>query len=110
MLQIMIASDEVDKLVYHSLPYGVPVKKTTSVKRWLQAPATKQEPEELDGQVRILFRPEVFTDHSRGRILHYSGDWEVHGGSADLKDSRAAFVLALRKVLSPVLHRGTLCR
>eukprot|EP00931_Biecheleriopsis_adriatica_P086193 TRINITY_DN60905_c0_g1_i1.p1 TRINITY_DN60905_c0_g1~~TRINITY_DN60905_c0_g1_i1.p1 ORF type:complete len:542 (-),score=112.58 TRINITY_DN60905_c0_g1_i1:68-1651(-) len=99
MLQIFIRREEVDHMVYNSLPFGVPIP-TDSVHRWL---AGDDPQHDVDGQVRILMRPEVFLDASRGRIFHYAGDWEFHGGSPDMEGSRAAFVQQLRKILQPLL-------
>lgn len=101
MLQIFIHRDEVDDMVYHSLPYGVPID-TPSVKRWLTGEDLTPA---VDGQVRILMRPEVFLDESRGRIFHYCADWEFLGGSPDMQGSRAAFVQEIRKILEPVLSQ-----
>merc|ERR1719240_2148185 len=72
MLQMFIHRSEVDDTVYHSLPYGVPVP-TDSVVQWLDG---NDPTHRVDGQVRILMRPEVFLDERRGRIYHYCGDWE----------------------------------
>jgi hypothetical protein len=99
MLQIFVHRREVDDIVYNSLPYGVPIE-TESVHQWLSGNDPQHE---VDGQVRMLMRPDVFLDESRGRIFHYSGDWEFLGGSPDMEGSRAAFVQALRKILMPVL-------
>jgi len=100
MLQIFIHCSEVDQMVYNSLPYGVPIP-TDSVEQWL---AGKDSSHKVDGQVRILMRPEVFLDESRGRIYHYCGDWEFLGGSPDMEGSRAAFVQELRTILRPALE------
>jgi hypothetical protein len=99
MLQIFIHRSEVEHSVYNSLPYGVPIP-TDSVDRWL---AGEDPQHQVDGQVRILVYPDIFLDHSRGRIFHYCGDWEFLGGSPDMEGSRAAFVVALRDILRPVL-------
>merc|ERR1719198_1742548 len=104
MLQIFIRHDEVNKWVYHSRPYGIPIEATTSVSDWLAKPASKAQPERLDGQGRILLDPRIFFDPTRGRIYHYCGDWEFYGGSPDMEGSRAAFVLELRRVLSRILR------
>jgi hypothetical protein len=53
----------------------------------------------------MLMAPEIFLDESRGRIYHYCGDWEYLGGSPDMEGSRAAFVLALRELLRPILSQ-----
>lgn len=68
--------------------------------RWL---AGEDASRKVDGQVRILMRPEVFLDNARARIFHYAGDWEFHGGSPDMEGSRAAFIQELRKILQPIL-------
>lgn len=107
MLQIFIAREEVDKLVYHSHPFGTPIESTKSVKEWLANPGTPNNPAGVDGQVRILCDPRVFMDPRRGRIYHYSGDWEFFGGSLDMPDSRAAFVAALRHAMAPLLSSRT---
>jgi len=99
MLQIFIHRKEVDNMVYNSLPFGVPIP-TASAKRWL---AGEDPQHKVDGQVRILMRPEVFMDSARGRIFHYAGDWEFHGGNPNMEGSRAAFVQELRKILRPLL-------
>jgi len=103
MLQIFIAAEEVNKLVYHCRPYGVPIGSTVDVRAWLKDPRSAAT--NLDGQVRILFNPEVFVDTSKTRLFHYCGDWEFLGGDANMTDSRAAFVLEMRRVLAPVLRR-----
>lgn len=105
MLQIFIACSEVDKLVYHSLPFGLPIDSTKSVRNWLAGNENA-----VDGQVRILFNPEVFIDPNRARLYHYCGDWEFLGGSPDMEGSRAAFVLELRKILQPVLKNAAQVR
>jgi len=100
MLQIFIAKSEVDKWAYHSQPYGVPVKETHSVRAWLAGePGTLP----IDGQARILCSPELFLDPNRGRIYHYAGDWQFHGGEPDMEGSRASFTAAMRKLLAPLL-------
>lgn len=101
MLQIFVHRHEVDQMVYNSLPYGVPIP-TDSVERWL---AGEDPHHAVDGQVRMLLYPEVFLNEARGQIFHYCGDWQYLGGSPDMEGSRAAFVLALRKVLHPVLSQ-----
>lgn len=103
MLQIFVANDLVDTYVYHSRPFGVPIETTGSVRRWL---TKKRGDVAVDGQVRILFHPELFLDGRKGRLFHYSGDWEFFGGDVDMEGSRAAFVQELRKVMQPLLHKG----
>merc|ERR1712232_585681 len=88
MLQIFIARSVVEDFVYHSLPYGLPVETTRSVSSWL---AGKEGL--IDGQVRILLNPEIFTSLGQGRIFHYCGAWEFLGGDPTMEGSRAAFVL-----------------
>jgi len=107
MLQIFVARTEVDRIAYHSRPMGVPVRETRSVREWLASPWSQKRCKEgqlVDGQVRILFRPEVFIDPKRGRLFHYCSDWEFLGGDPDMEGSRAAFVVELRKLLAPVLR------
>ena len=48
--------------VYHSEPYGIPID--TEVLPWLESP--KSVKKALDGQVRILFDPELFTSGNLG--------------------------------------------
>merc|ERR1712232_1484974 len=106
MLQIFIPKEDLNRLVYHSRPYGIPIEETCNTKAWLADPSTSAASCEgiLDGQVRILFDPAVFVDPSRGRLFHYCGDWQFLGGDPDMEGSRAGFTLALRKVLAPVLR------
>lgn len=97
MLQIFISKKVVKKYVYHSKAFGIPID--TELDVWLATPEAVGK--ELDGQVRILFDPELFlTD--KGRLFHYCGDWEFLGGDEEMKDSRAAFVAEIRRVLAPV--------
>ncbi|CAJ1461549.1 unnamed protein product [Effrenium voratum] len=79
MLQIFVSKDIVEDYVYHCQPYGVPID--TALRPWLARP----EPEKpLDGQVRILFDPEIFLD-GRGKLFHYCAAWEYLGGSEEMK-------------------------
>eukprot|EP00419_Tripos_fusus_P054588 CAMPEP_0172806666 /NCGR_PEP_ID=MMETSP1075-20121228/6499_1 /TAXON_ID=2916 /ORGANISM="Ceratium fusus, Strain PA161109" /LENGTH=346 /DNA_ID=CAMNT_0013645493 /DNA_START=194 /DNA_END=1234 /DNA_ORIENTATION=- len=103
MLQMFVRRGEVDRLSYHSQPFGVPINTTQSVEHWLAGKSTEQ----IDGQARLLGDPRVFTDPARGQIFHYAGDWEFHGGSPSMEGSRAAFVLELRRVLAKGLWDQT---
>lgn len=96
MLQIFVHRSKVQELVYHSKPYGVPITQTKDMIRWLET----GQPLPINGQVRILFNPEVFTNEAHGRLFHYSGDWEFLGGDVDMEGSRAAFILEMRKLLT----------
>jgi len=124
MLQIFVPIAEADTLMYQSHPYGVPVDTDMPVSQWLTGQIPRDRPAKtdrkkknknpinttpsfdhrrVDGQLRLLFRPEVFTDPARGRIYHYSGDWRFLGGSREMEGSRAAFVAELRQLLAPLL-------
>lgn len=99
MLQIFIARSEVDNFVYHCEPFGIPITTTASTNAWLAGTTGK-----VDGQVRILFHPELFMNSERGRIFHYCGDWEYLGGDPEMEGSRSAFVLEIRRILRDILH------
>lgn len=99
MLQIFISKKVVKNYVYHSRPFGIPIE--TELDLWLANPEAVGQ--KLDGQVRILFDPELFLS-GNGHLFHYCGDWQFLGGNEEMKDSRAACVAKIRRVLEPILR------
>mmetsp|Transcript_18724 Transcript_18724/g.41774 ORF Transcript_18724/g.41774 Transcript_18724/m.41774 type:complete len:522 (-) Transcript_18724:155-1720(-) len=104
MLQIFIAKSVVDQWAYHSHPLGRPFETKSSVQDWL---AGERGAPAINGQARLLCDPVLFTNPQQGKIFHYAGNWEFHGGDPDMEGSRAAFVLALRRILDPILSSTT---
>lgn len=104
MLQIFVSLKEVEKLVYRSHAYGYPHEDQKRISEWLYPPASPDWRDPIDGQVRIVCRPDALVDPSRARIYHYCANWEFFGGRAEDEGSRAAFVQDLRKILEPVMN------
>merc|ERR1711985_17986 len=86
-----------------SLAYGYEYKDTKTISEWLHPTQEPSRPDPIDGQVRILCRPDALVDPNRARIYHYCANWEFFGGRAEDAGSRAAFVQDLRKLLRPVM-------
>jgi hypothetical protein len=106
MLQIFVSLKEVEDLVYRSHAYGYPHEDAKRISEWLyptEPRDTKQWCDPVDGQVRILCRPDALVDSNRARIYHYCANWEFFGGRAEDSGSRAAFVQDLRKILAPAM-------
>jgi len=103
MLQIFISRKEVEHLVYRSLAYGYAHEDTKPISEWLYPQEEPSPPDPIDGQVRILCRPDVLVDPSRARVYHYCANWEFFGGSTEDEGSRAAFVQDIRKILGPLM-------
>merc|ERR1712032_63560 len=117
MLQLFIHRDIVDALVYRSHPYGVPYKTKVPVSEWLagqNTDSTKNDkgiPESnVDGQVRIIFVPEIFANPSLARVYHYCGDWQFFGGSEDDEGSRARLAVEVREILSTILNGSSVAK
>eukprot|EP00928_Gymnodinium_smaydae_P097207 TRINITY_DN8746_c0_g6_i1.p1 TRINITY_DN8746_c0_g6~~TRINITY_DN8746_c0_g6_i1.p1 ORF type:complete len:522 (+),score=73.61 TRINITY_DN8746_c0_g6_i1:72-1637(+) len=111
MLQIFVARAEVDAVAYRSHAYGVPVETSTPISQWLTQEGrtgkkvkTVGADARIDGQARLLFHPEMFSNPSRGRIYHYCGDWQFFGGDEHVPGSRGAMILKLRELLRPYIQ------
>eukprot|EP00746_Dinoflagellata_sp_MGD_P163004 gnl/MRDRNA2_/MRDRNA2_90826_c0_seq1.p1 gnl/MRDRNA2_/MRDRNA2_90826_c0~~gnl/MRDRNA2_/MRDRNA2_90826_c0_seq1.p1 ORF type:complete len:622 (+),score=146.99 gnl/MRDRNA2_/MRDRNA2_90826_c0_seq1:194-1867(+) len=103
MLQIFVSLEEVEDLVYRSHAYGYPHEDQKRISEWLYPSSPVDRVDPVDGQVRIMCRPDALVDSSRARIYHYCANWEFFGGRAEDAGSRAAFVQDLRKILGPVM-------